>query len=332
MNAKVSAVAARIVRGTALRRHSDEEKSTALKSLTEAMLPLAITLAVMASMVAHSTPIAYEGLNYGVGVDLNAQAQPAQFGGWKGGAYPGITTAAGSLSYGKLVTSGNKVSGGNWQSTGMRMNFSNSAWDPYKVNVDNVYTIPYPGAFTTVIGKNGTALYVSFLMQSTAAQEAHFGLYTGDTNADPFGQLAVGAAVNVTAAGTVTLRTGSYNPGTHTFDAVSQNGATDATHTVQNAASLSVSANSVNFYVLKVEFGVTDKVSLFLNPTVGGTEPGTASASLTTPANEDLIFVSFATFLGYGANCNYLDEVCFGSTWADVTPVPLPVGTVVSIR
>jgi hypothetical protein len=298
-----------------------------MKNQTGFAFPFAIAFAVMASIAAHSAPIAYGGLNYAVGVDLNAQTQPVQFNTWKAGAAPGITTAAGSLAYGKLITSGNKVSGGNWQSTGMGMKFSNSAWDPYKLNVANQW-----GGTTSMIGKDGTTLYVSFMMQSTSGNAASAGLYTGDTNADPLSQLAIGAVVNVTAAGAVTLRTASYAPASRTYDTVAQDGTYGPTHTVQNDTSLSVSANSVNLYVLKLEFGATDKVSLFLNPTVGGAEPGTASASFTTPAGEELIFLSFATFLGYNANANYLDEIRFGSTWADVTPVPLPAGTIVSIR
>lgn len=260
--------------------------------------------------------IAYDGMNYTPGSDLSTQTQPAQFGGWKGGASPGITSSAGSLSYtngATLDTTGNKVSGGNWQSTGEGMNFSSSAWDLYKVTPLNFYSNP-----SNRIGQ-GT-LYVSALVQAGSGQEAHFGLYTGDTNADAFGQLAIGAAINVSGGGAVTLRMASYNPSSITFDQVAQNGTTGATHTVQNSGSLSVTAGVTNLYVFKFVFGTTDTVSLYLNPTVGGTEPGSVSASLTTPAGEKLIFSSFATFLGYNSNSNFIDEVRFGSTWADVTP------------
>jgi hypothetical protein len=280
---------------------------------------LATAMAAATATGSHAAIIAYEGVDYGVGVDLNAQTQPAQFGTWKAGAAPGITTSAGSLSYtngGTLVTTGNKVSGGNWQSTGMGMNFANSAWNPYEVNMANQW-----GGTTTMIGQ-GT-MYVSFLLQSTAGNAAAFGLYTGDTNADPFGQLALGTTVNVTAGGAVTLRTASYNPSNFTFDVVPNDSVTGPRHTVQNDTSLSVAANSLNFYVLKIDFGATDTVSLFLNPTVGGTE-GTASATMTTPAGETLIFSSFATFLGYNAGVNFTDEIRFGSTWADVTPGVIP--------
>ncbi|MCX6971145.1 MAG: BACON domain-containing carbohydrate-binding protein [Verrucomicrobia bacterium] len=264
----------------------------------------------------------YEGFNYNAGSDLNAQAQPAQFGGWKAGTAPGITSSAGSLSYtngGTLATAGNKISGGNWQTTGMGINFSNSAWNPYKVSVPNQW-----GGTAPAIGQ-GT-MYVSFLMQSTAGNEAALGLYTGDTNAGVFSQLAIGTAVRVTAGGEVTLRVASYNPAGTNFDQVAQDGTTGASHTVQNAL-LSVAANSVNFYVLKIEFGATtDTVSLFVNPAVGGSE-GTPSATITTPAGEALIFRSLAVFLGYNANANFADEIRLAGTWADAVPPVAPVLT-----
>jgi hypothetical protein len=289
-----------------------------------------ISLVLLAGIVAaatttpsHATIIAYEGVDYGVGVDLNAQAQPAQFGTWKAGASPGITTSSNSLAYtngGTLDTTGNKVSGGNWQTTGMGINFSNSAWDPYETSVNNQFGAPFP-----MIGQ-GT-MYVSFLLQSTAAsQNAAFGVYTGDTNANVFDQLAIGATVNVTSVGGVTLRTASYDPADFAFDQVAQDGTNGLTHTVQNDTSLSVAANSVNFYVMKLEFGVTDTVSLFLNPVVGGVE-GAASLTMTTPVGEELIFRSFGTYLGNSADSNFVDEIRFGSTWESVTPVPVPEPT-----
>jgi hypothetical protein len=273
----------------------------------------ALTLTINALVVTNAV---YEGFNYTVGAKPSTQTQPVQFGGYRD-AGAEVIVSAGSLSYtngGTLATSGNKLSGGNWQSTGMRMNFSNSVWTPYKVTANNQY-----GNAVNFVGQ-GT-MYVSFLMQAT--QAADFGLYTGDTNADAFGQLAVGATVNVASNGAVTLRTASYNPSSLSYDKVASDGTTGSTHTVQNA-SLSVTGGSVNLYVLKIEFGATTKVSLYLNPTVGGTEPGTASASLTTPAGEKLIFNAFATFLGYNANSNFLDELRFGGTWADVVPSNAP--------
>jgi hypothetical protein len=279
----------------------------------------AFTLTINAPVVTNAV---YEPFNYTPGSDLNTQTQPAQFGGWKAGAAPGITASAGSLAYtngGTLATAANKISGGNWQSTGMGINFPNGAWDPYKVSVANQW-----GGTTPAIAQ-GT-MYVSFLMQSTAGNEAALGLYTGDTNASPFSQLAVGTAVRVTAGGAVTLRVASYNPANTNFDQVVQDGTTGASHTVQNA-SLSVAANSVNFFVLKIEFGATtDTVSLFVNPAVGVGE-GTPSATITTPAGEALIFRSLAVFLGYNANANFADEIRLAGTWADAVPPVAPVLT-----
>jgi hypothetical protein len=287
-------------------------------------------LSAAAATITHATAglIAYEGFNYPPGTDLNGQAQPVPFNQWPAGKTPGYTPASGSLSYtsgGTLATSGNSLSGGSeWKSTGMAFDFSDSAWDAYKVKVDNQYAKNSPGASSMVIGEDGTTMYVSFLMQCNT-QEASFGLHTdGFGAAEPFAQMTEGVAVKVTSRGEVTLRVKSYKDGT--FDAPpagGSDGESDASRAVQDATGLSADAGSPNFYVLKIEFAAdSDKVSLFINPAVGGAEPGTASASITTEGT--LVFSAMGTFLGYTEGYGQLDEIRFGETWADVTPVEAP--------
>ena len=84
-----------------------------------------------------------------------------------------------------------------------------------------------------------------------------------------------------------------------------------------------LAANTTYFAVLEYTFGGT--AQLFVNPTPGGAQPGTASAS-STPATyvTDISAVAFkaqtSTAIG-----NYLfDNVMVGTTWADVTPAPEP--------
>ena len=87
-----------------------------------------------------------------------------------------------------------------------------------------------------------------------------------------------------------------------------------------------VTAGSTNLYVLKIEFGASgngqDKVSLFQNPTVGGTEPGAANASITATGN--LVFSAIGIYLGNDAGKGQFDELRFGSAWADVVPSSAP--------
>lgn len=300
---------------------------------------LSVAAAAASLLPTKADIIAYEGFNYGVGVSLSAQSQPAAFRAWNRSIIdsPGYTTISGSLAYtsgSALVTSGNAMTGGNvYQVCGMRINLApsydtanyNAAWDAYRVDIDNVYTVPYPGASTAVIGKDNTTLYVSFLMKSTS-DEAHFGLYTDSLSAaDPWGQMGVGTAVKVTSAGAVALMVGSYTAGT--FDGVPNNGTAEGNHAIQDATATAVTAGSTNLYVLKIEFGAAgngqDKVTLFVNPAVGGAEPGASNASITAAGN--LVFCATGIYLGYDAGKGQFDELRFGSTWADVVP-PLLTG------
>jgi hypothetical protein len=296
---------------------------------------LSAAVAVSLLTPANADIIAYEGLNYGVGVSLSAQTQPAQFDAWNRNiiASPGYTTVAGSLAYtngGALTTTGNALTGGNaYETCGMRINLAssydipkyNAAWTPYKVDVPNKW-----GGTTPVIGEDNTTMYVSFLMNSTS-DNANFGLYTdGYIGSDPWGQMGVGTTLKVTAEGAVSLRVGSYTYGA--FDSVNNNG-TDgdpANHAIQDVTATAVTAGSTNLYVLKIEFGASgngqDKVSLFQNPTVGGTEPGAANASITATGN--LVFSAIGIYLGNQAGKGQFDELRFGSAWADVVPSSAP--------
>jgi PEP-CTERM motif len=84
--------------------------------------------------------------------------------------------------------------------------------------------------------------------------------------------------------------------------------------------------NTVYFGVLKYTFGATTPTAqLFVSPAPGGTEPGTASVTLTGTAN-----VANISDVGFRAQSttvigNYVfDNVMVGTTWEDVTPVPEP--------
>jgi hypothetical protein len=88
-----------------------------------------------------------------------------------------------------------------------------------------------------------------------------------------------------------------------------------------------LSLSTVYFGVLKYTFnGSTPTAQLFLSPTPGGTEPGTASVTLTgTAAVANISDVGFrAQATGVVGNFVF-DNVVVGTTWEDVTqPVPEP--------
>ncbi|MCX6971066.1 MAG: hypothetical protein NTV93_13075 [Verrucomicrobia bacterium] len=292
-------------------------------------LKLALGSLAMATITqAIAGPFACEAFDYPPDTDLSTLAPPVEFSQWAAGKTPGYTPGSGSLTYsrgGTLATSGNCLSGGSvWKSTGAAFNFSDLAWDDYRVKIDNRYTKDSPGASSTVVGNDGTTMYVSFLLECRT-HEASFGLHTdGLAAVEPFSQLPVGVAVKVTSSGDVTLRVKSYKGGP--FDAPQAPGAggeSGTSYAVQDVADLSAEGAGTNFYVLKIEFnGAEDKVSLFINPEVGGAEPGAASASITTEGN--LVFTTMGTFLGHTAGYGQLDEVRFGGTWEDVTPAEKP--------
>lgn len=78
----------------------------------------------------------------------------------------------------------------------------------------------------------------------------------------------------------------------------------------------------LSLLVFRIDFlGGTENISLFVNPTLG-TEPGTASAT-TTKTNQ----LNVDSFRIQSADAGTLDELRFGTTYADVMPftaVPEP--------
>jgi hypothetical protein len=86
-------------------------------------------------------------------------------------------------------------------------------------------------------------------------------------------------------------------------------------------SSLAVTQGQTVFFVLRFDFlSGNDTVSLFLDPTPGQPEPGTASA---VKSNVDAGSVSNVVINNYGGYT--IDEIRIGSTYADVTPLaPTP--------
>lgn len=92
-----------------------------------------------------------------------------------------------------------------------------------------------------------------------------------------------------------------------------------------------VVAGEAAFAVLKVEFGASPKVSLFMNPasTTFAKDDEPAIPSATYTHNQD---ISFRSVWIYHQNTNGInfDEIRFGATWATVTPAQLATSVSVS--
>ncbi len=77
-----------------------------------------------------------------------------------------------------------------------------------------------------------------------------------------------------------------------------------------------ISINTVYLLVMKMVFGATSTISLFVNPTPGGAEP----AADVTQTGVGVPFSAMQWFGSNSAGVGLIDEIRFGSTWADVTP------------
>jgi hypothetical protein len=97
-----------------------------------------------------------------------------------------------------------------------------------------------------------------------------------------------------------------------------------AAATVYDSAD-TLSANTTYFCVVEYSFGADATVNYYLDPTPGGSQPGTPNATVTgTVTPEDIGDIglkaqSFATIGDYT-----LDNFIIGTTWADVTPSAVP--------
>jgi hypothetical protein len=76
--------------------------------------------------------------------------------------------------------------------------------------------------------------------------------------------------------------------------------------------------------VLEIEFVTegSDRVTLFVNPTPGLSGPSVTGTTITT--TKDFCLYNVAFYPGSGTNNGSMDELRFGSTFADVVPIPEP--------
>jgi hypothetical protein len=90
--------------------------------------------------------------------------------------------------------------------------------------------------------------------------------------------------------------------------------------TITSASSVAAVSNVTAFLAVEVEYGAsTDTELLYVNPTPGGAQPGTPSATLTySIGNQNGLGMN--TFNGALVS---FDEIRGGTTWASVTPAVL---------
>lgn len=86
---------------------------------------------------------------------------------------------------------------------------------------------------------------------------------------------------------------------------------------VYNMSTVPVVDNVPAFLVAKVEFGATNTVSLYINPAPGDAPTGTPVTGTTT---SDIEFKTLGMTFGVGSDQMGLDEIRFGTSYADVAP------------
>jgi hypothetical protein len=167
-----------------------------------------------------------------------------------------------------------------------------------------------------LIGESGTTLYMSVLMREDGTPGAnggmHVSLFTAPGNAAWYDSNGTNLASE--------LQIGDFGSGVWSMDI-------DGSGT-PISSDVSVVQGQTYLMVVKLQFnggGGVDVASLYVDPSsLGGADPGSPSASGDGTFDVD----SFAYYGGNDYNNSSIDEIRFGSTWADVTPSGAIVGAV----
>lgn len=250
------------------------------------------------AMPAQASILAYEGFDYTAGsaVAGNGSLGAGWAGSWTGETAASVSSA--TMTYGSLSTSGNS-----WRSG-------------VDVNVRTLRSLDASasGTFGTAglvdsngyIGQDGTTLYFSFLEQISVVPGTYpddLRYYAVELNKD----------------------TRNYDP-----NRVLLIGHDDTLSTYYSAAnklsgtstSLGAEDTNVNFYVVKLTFGTgnNDTATIYRNASLTG-EPAVAAATLTGDFSTKSM--NIGRFVGVNPVLN-VDEIRFGTTYADVVPIPEP--------
>jgi len=209
------------------------------------------------------------------------------------------TVASPGLTYLNLNVAGNCAIGdGQWLSAGIGISMPNpwdavqNEWSPYrKQDGDGRYKA----------GAEGTTLWASFL----ARQD----LSNNDYKVN-FHQSHI-----------------AWNPGSEGGSVGLSNGVWAISEIGGGPSASSGVARVVGqtyLMVLKIDFLTegSDQMTLYVNPTPGLGAPNVTGASITTTKDFSLYGVMF--YPSSSTNAGALDELRFGNTFADVTPIPEP--------
>ena len=212
------------------------------------------------------------------------------------------------MTFGSLQTTGGMVTGGGaYESAGFT--FANLApWNPGDLNA---YAKEGPADERYRIGKEGTTVWASFLVEDWVAN---------DGNRIRFADSHIG-----------------WNPGNHGVGVNVQGGNWQLQDIASGAYTDTGVARTINqtyLMVLKFEFltgeeypgdwaNGADDVTLYVNPTPGLAAPDVVGTTMTSSTDIALLNVHF--YPTSGSNGGAADEFRLGETYADVTPIPEPM-------
>ncbi len=247
-----------------------------------------ISLAMALSALADAT--VYEGFDYSpAGSDLNGNNGGTGFSGsWVPGGYNAFLSdnydiAEGSLTFGSLLVSGNRVHA---SAVGDLAGLTRS--------------------LSQALGTAGTTRYISFLLRPEGALDAgqyngFFGLILHRPDAFP-GPIPEPPELFIGKPGADLI---------HEYVLENRGG------TLQVGSGAPVEIGTTVLVVVRADFTAgIDKFTLYMNPTPGGPEPGSGTVK------EDIDNGIITELTIYSTGEFSIDELRVGNTFEDVTPVP----------
>lgn len=284
--------------------------------MARTMLALAFGVATTAGIASSASAelLAYEGFDYAPGSIAGLNGGTGWGGGWDtqnaGNPYQ---VAAGSQSYGGLATTGNKGSGGAAY-TGLGRRLGTGFAGPFDAAglVSNPFSagdLPRPGLIDGGSDGVGT-LWMSVLVARNSGG----------------GDISIGAyKTGIQWSSSDAMDNPSVSFGRKGNNWVLSDGKELSNPVAGTAAPMTLGEPAL--LVLRFGFNnASSSVDMWVNPTgLGGADlaPGTANFSLTGTLDE-IAFRNFQIYVDNSPNEGVFDEIRYGTTFADVSPIPEP--------
>ncbi len=249
-------------------------------------------------------PMLYESFNYDAGTTLHQKVGGTGWDGiWEnqGGdtRLPGLNIGSNSLTYQTLRTNHQSLVGGlYWKHAGRSLDLSpNGALAAYRSS-------------NGTLGKVGTTLWISFLLQKTQNNDEQTWAAIHGGNVNWYGE----------NSGDKRIAFGYFNP-TVSSDAGVRYWTMKVNDNSFYRTNVPIDINAPVFVVMKLEFAASSTtINLYLNPTSlgSGVEPTNSALTVTTPT--PLEFRHFNTYGDYRVDNFILDEIRFASNYRCVAP------------